>query len=376
MGQLEIDKLDNAVALIFMYDIEEEPMGHGSGFIIDKNGTLVTNYHVVENAYTLIVRLEINGELMDFEVEKVISGNRDKDLATVLLKNPDRIKLPFLRISKNLPKKGDDCWTISTPLKEDFMNSVTEGIVSNMYPDGVGNWLGYTLQVSAPFSGGSSGGALLNSVGEVIGVTCGGNEHESGARANINFAIWIGELEGMPSINKPTAMDITDYYNSQLSRTSGIFLGDFVGSKMNDEKFLEYYSECTELRIKMFGEDQAELPFIYAYIGLWYYELANFTMALKWILRSLEMLQKFNEESMLEVLKNPRQCVIAFKLAACYERTNDLNKALQFYLQAAINNEENFGLSDQKTKAAMRKARELAEDLNRQSELPDWMTSN
>jgi hypothetical protein len=49
---------------------------------------------------------------------------------------------------------------------------------------------------------------------------------------------------------------------------------------------------------------------------------------------------------------------------------------LQFYLQAAINNEENFGLSDQKTKAAMRKARELAEDLNRQSELPDWMTSN
>jgi tetratricopeptide (TPR) repeat protein len=126
----------------------------------------------------------------------------------------------------------------------------------------------------------------------------------------------------------------------------------------------------------MFGEDQAELPFIYAYIGLWYYELANFTMALKWILRSLEMLQNFNEESMLEVLKNPRQCVIAFKLAACYERTNDLNKALQFYLQAAINNEENFGLSDQKTKAAMRKARELAEDLNRQSDLPDWMTSN
>lgn len=46
-------------------------MGHGSGFIIDKNGTLVTNYHVVENAYTLIVRLEINGELMDFEKFKL-----------------------------------------------------------------------------------------------------------------------------------------------------------------------------------------------------------------------------------------------------------------------------------------------------------------
>ena len=53
MGQLDIESLDNAVVLILTYDIHEEPIGHGSGFIIDQNGTVVTNYHVIDNAYTI-----------------------------------------------------------------------------------------------------------------------------------------------------------------------------------------------------------------------------------------------------------------------------------------------------------------------------------
>ena len=373
MGHLDIESLDNAVVLLLTFDIHEEPIGHGSGFIIDKNGTVVTNYHVIDNAYTIIARLDINGRLIDFEVEKVISGDYDIDLATILLKNPNQINLPSLNISKSLPKKGEDCWTIGTPFDDDFMNSVTEGIVSNIFPNGVGRWHSHIIQVSAPFSQGSSGGALVNSFGEVIGVTCGGHDHEAAARANINFAVWIGELEELPSINKSTAMDITEFYNSQLSRTLGIFLGDFVGSKLNDEKFLEYYSECAELRIKMFGEDQAELPFIFADIGLWYYELEKFTMALKWILRSLELLQKFNEESMLEVLNSERHCGLAFKLAVCYEQTKDLNNALTYYIESVKINQEHFGRLHHKTQKADRMARKLAQDLKRESDLPEWM---
>jgi len=373
MGQLDIETLDNAVVLILTYDINEEPIGHGSGFIIDQNGTVVTNYHVIDNAYTIIVRLDINGKLTDFEVEKVISGDYDIDLATILLKNPNQINLPSLNISKSLPKKGEDCWTIGTPFDDDFMNSVTEGIVSNIYPNGVGRWHSHIIQVSAPFSQGSSGGALVNSFGEVIGVTCGGHDHETAARANINFAVWIGELEELPSINKPIVLDTTVYYNSQLSQSFGILLEDFRADNLNIEKILEYYVQCAELRTNMFGEYQSELPFIYEYIGLLYYELANFELAIKWILKSLDIHQKVSEESLLEVLNSERHCGLAFKLAVCYEQTKDLNNALTYYIESVKINHEHFGSLHHKTLNADRMARKLAQDLKRESDLPEWM---
>jgi hypothetical protein len=373
MGQLDIESLDNAVVLILTYDINEEPIGHGSGFIIDQNGTVVTNYHVIDNAYTIIARLDINGRLIDFEVEKVISGDYDIDLATILLKNPNQINLPSLNISKSLPKKGEDCWTIGTPFDDDFMNSVTEGIVSNIYPNGVGRWHSHIIQVSAPFSQGSSGGALVNSFGEVIGVTCGGHDHETAARANINFAVWIGELEELPSINKPIVLDTTVYYNSQLSQSFGILLEDFRADNLNIEKILEYYVQCAELRTNMFGEYQSELPFIYEYIGLLYYELANFELAIKWILKSLDIHQKVSEESLLEVLNSERHCGLAFKLAVCYEQTKDLNNALTYYIESVKINQEHFGSLHHKTQNADRMARKLAQDLKRESDLPEWM---
>jgi hypothetical protein len=317
--------------------------------------------------------LDINGKLTDFEVEKVISGDYDIDLATILLKNPNQINLPSLNISKSLPKKGEDCWTIGTPFDDDFMNSVTEGIVSNIYPNGVGRWHSHIIQVSAPFSQGSSGGALVNSFGEVIGVTCGGHDHETAARANINFAVWIGELEELPSINKPIVLDTTVYYNSQLSQSFGILLEDFRADNLNIEKILEYYVQCAELRTNMFGEYQSELPFIYEYIGLLYYELANFELAIKWILKSLDIHQKVSEESLLEVLNSERHCGLAFKLAVCYEQTKDLNNALTYYIESVKINHEHFGSLHHKTLNADRMARKLAQDLKRESDLPEWM---
>jgi tetratricopeptide (TPR) repeat protein len=227
--------------------------------------------------------------------------------------------------------------------------------------------------VSAPFSQGSSGGALVNSFGEVIGVTCGGHDHETAARANINFAVWIGELEELPSINKPIVLDTTVYYNSQLSQSFGILLEDFRADNLNIEKILEYYVQCAELRTNMFGEYQSELPFIYEYIGLLYYELANFELAIKWIFKSLDIHQKVSEESLLEVLNSERHCGLAFKLAVCYEQTKDLNNALTYYIESVKINQEHFGRLHHKTKNAVRMARKLAQDLKRESDLPEWM---
>jgi len=112
-----------------------------------------------------------------------------------------------LKLNKSIPSKGENCWTIGTPADIDNMNSVTEGIVSNIYLNGKTDWTGKMLQVSAPYTHGSSGGALINNRGEVIGITCGGNETKDGARANLNYAISAIELDNLKSLNTTRIVD-------------------------------------------------------------------------------------------------------------------------------------------------------------------------
>ena len=70
----DIEKLDDAVVLVMIYDYQGNFVGHGSGFIIDNKGTVVTNYHVVKGAYSLKVRVDNNGVKTDYDVENIISG--------------------------------------------------------------------------------------------------------------------------------------------------------------------------------------------------------------------------------------------------------------------------------------------------------------
>lgn len=234
----DFKKLDNAVVVVLIYDYKGEILGHGSGFIIDENGTIATNYHVIEDAYTLKVRIENEGYRIDYEVDKILSGNKESDVALISLKNSTKIKFPYLSLSKTLPKKGDPCWSIGTPADIQYMNTLTEGIISNIYSNGIDNWTGQMLQVSAPFSHGSSGGALINSNGEVVGITCGGGENKDEARANINWAICINELKSLSSINKKSIVDpnkipcqIAFYTNSKYTGNVYLYVNsNYVGA--------------------------------------------------------------------------------------------------------------------------------------------------
>jgi hypothetical protein len=201
------DKINKAVVVVLIYDFKGNLVGHGSGFIIDEKGTVITNYHVVEEAYSLKVRVAINGKKSDYEVSNIISGNKSIDLAKISIKNIYNAKFNFLSLGKIETKIGEKCWAIGTPSDIDYMNTVTEGNISNMYPNGIKIWKGKMLQVSAPFTHGSSGGALVNNKGEIIGVTCGGASDEDGARANINWAISISELNNLYTINKKSIVD-------------------------------------------------------------------------------------------------------------------------------------------------------------------------
>jgi FKBP-type peptidyl-prolyl cis-trans isomerase/S1-C subfamily serine protease len=199
----DIDKIDDAVVIVKIFDFQGQFVGHGSGFIIDSIGTVVTNYHVVKDAYFMKVSIERSGNKADYEVKEILEGDEVKDLAKISINNPAKIVFPYLRMAKKYPSKGDDCWAIGTPADPMYMNTVSKGIISNIEMSSTP----IMLQTNAEFTHGSSGGALINSSGEVIGVTHSGDNSEDGARASINFAIWIGELSNLAKIQKKTLID-------------------------------------------------------------------------------------------------------------------------------------------------------------------------
>jgi hypothetical protein len=195
---MDMNKISSAVVLVQVYDFTGNKIGHGSGFIIDSRGTIVTNYHVVENAHTVKIVTDINYNKRSYDMLKIISGDKKKDLAMISILNPSNVTFPYLKMSGKVPNKGIECWAIGTPAKEEYMNTVSKGLISNVYKSG-DNIL---LQTNADISHGSSGGPLINNLGEVIGVTSGGDPSEDGSRANINFAIWSGHIYELPTINK------------------------------------------------------------------------------------------------------------------------------------------------------------------------------
>ncbi|MDB4648926.1 trypsin-like peptidase domain-containing protein [Crocinitomicaceae bacterium] len=239
--QENIEKLDDAVVLIEIYDYFGDYLGHGSGFIIDKYGTVVTNYHVVDGAYRMKVVIEKNGFKTKYDVQKIISGSKSKDLAKIAIKRNNSEFFSYLNLAKNHPTKGDDCWSISTPFEPDYMNTVSKGLISNLQSDRYSKKIQHTAETTR----GSSGGALLNSLSEVIGVVSGGIETLEGYRASLNFAISIGELNNLPSINKKNIVDpnsipckIAFYTDDKTAgdlslSIDGIYLGSFTSYLTN-----------------------------------------------------------------------------------------------------------------------------------------------
>ena len=196
---LNLEKLDDAVVIVETFDFFGVELGFGSGFFIDSTGILVTNYHVIENAYAISIRIKINSLEISVPVEKIIKVSAKKDLAILKVGlNSSFNSYPYLLISEKIPSKGEQCWAIGTPADKMFMNTVSSGLVSNLLLENDPK----LLQTNTEITHGSSGGVLLNSNGEVIGVTTSGLGTMDGVRASINFGIWIGELKNLDPVNE------------------------------------------------------------------------------------------------------------------------------------------------------------------------------
>jgi 2-alkenal reductase len=172
-----VEEVNPAVVTVFnltylengMGDTETVTQGAGTGFVIDAEGYIVTNWHVVTTGEEFAVQL-FDGTLV--EAELIGTDARD-DLAVVKIDSSDVISFVELGDSDAL-RPGETVVAIGSPLGQ-FPNTVTAGIVSALGRDGFGglsNCQNYSdlIQHDAAINPGNSGGPLFNLRGEVVGV--------------------------------------------------------------------------------------------------------------------------------------------------------------------------------------------------------------
>jgi putative serine protease PepD len=161
--------------------------GAGSGFLIDANGHILTNYHVVEGAQTIEVVL---GDQSRYKA-KFIGADQRNDIALIQIDTRGYKLTPLtLGDSRNLIV-GQRVLAIGNPFG--FQSTLTTGVVSSLgrtVQTGDSTFIDEAIQTDASINRGNSGGPLLNSHGEVIGINS-AIFSPSGTAAGIGFAIPI-----------------------------------------------------------------------------------------------------------------------------------------------------------------------------------------
>ena len=163
-------------------DMHQQAVSLGSGFIIDKDGYIVTNHHVIENADEIGITLSNKEEF----IAKIIGVDSKTDLA--LLKIDATHPLPYVKFGNSERARVGD-WVIAIGNPFGLEGTVTAGVISGLSRN-IGNLSVFNnfIQTDAAINKGNSGGPMFNMAGEVIGVN-NALLSPSGTNAGVGFAI-------------------------------------------------------------------------------------------------------------------------------------------------------------------------------------------
>jgi S1-C subfamily serine protease len=187
-----------AVVLVVAKDCPDNKMLQGSGFIVSSDGKVVTNFHVIKGYSSAVVKFADGAY---YKIAGILATDPTKDIA-ILKVDASAKEFPFLVMAdSDQAQVGDHVVTIGNPLALQELTGdaeiSTESTVSDGIISGKRDWEGHgitILQTTAPISHGSSGGALLNLQGQVLGITTLTSEGQ-----NINFAVPVRYVTSMLS---------------------------------------------------------------------------------------------------------------------------------------------------------------------------------
>ncbi|MBV6478912.1 MAG: hypothetical protein HGGPFJEG_01669 [Ignavibacteria bacterium] len=354
---------------------------NGSGFFFNESGLIGTNYHVIENIDSIIVK---TSEGKFYNAELIIAEEKN-DFAIIKILNADNKKFPVIKFGNSDElKAGQEVFAIGSPLG--FEYTLSSGIIAAVRENESVNFadpITYetetksfekVIQITAPISPGNSGGALFNSKGEVIGITT----YTYTGYGNLNFAIAANTFQKLISLaesndfekseeliakkeenqfqmkfNSASALKTQLSYNwyfSKLKDTSktadNYTLKQDSINKINFAKAESYYFECMELKPDTFA--------VYQSLFDLYVITDNFEKADD-LYKKIE--NKFDSDSLKNLLalsltpeyssvknsdialkfyqklleQDKTQSYVYFKIASIYEEKKNYKKALEEY---------------------------------------------
>ncbi len=231
-----VKKIRPAVVTVVVYDINKEVASIGTGFFVNKEGHLVTNYHVLIGKYGAEVRT-LDGKT--YPVKLIIAENSHADLIMVSVDIPPK-KVHWLKVDDELPTIAQQVVVVGSPMG--LEQTVSEGIVSSIreIPS-----IGQFFQMSAPISRGSSGSPVVDMQGRVLGVAT--FQYLQGQ--NLNFAISSKSVLALkPMKHGLTLSEWTYQLSNQKPKLAAEMCRKGFSFSINgqNQKALQYFKKATE----------------------------------------------------------------------------------------------------------------------------------
>ncbi|WP_297995199.1 S1C family serine protease [uncultured Clostridium sp.] len=240
---------------------QQETEGMGSGFIINTDGYILTNYHVINGAKEVTVTLSDGQEV----TASVVNYDSDKDIAMIKLNGNVEVPGVVELGNSDALQPGEEVVAIGNPLSKELSSTLTKGIVSALNrsvetQSGVNTNL---IQTDAAINSGNSGGPLINTKGEVIGIN---TLKASNGAEGIGFAIPINDVkEKIDSLSKPilnlgvSIRVIDEAMSKQLNMEEGLYIvevNEFSPAEKSGLRGGDLIVKVDGKRIKTFEELQ------------------------------------------------------------------------------------------------------------------------
>ena len=240
---------------------QQETEGMGSGFIINTDGYILTNYHVINGAKEVTVTLSDGQEV----TASVVNYDSDKDIAMIKLNGNVEVPGVVELGNSDALQPGEEVVAIGNPLSKELSSTLTKGIVSALNrsvetQSGVNTNL---IQTDAAINSGNSGGPLINTKGEVIGLN---TLKASNGAEGIGFAIPINDIkEKIDSLSKPilnlgvSIRVIDEAMSKQLNMEEGLYIvevNEFSPAEKSGLRGGDLIVKVDGKRIKTFEELQ------------------------------------------------------------------------------------------------------------------------
>lgn len=186
----------DSIGEITTYDKKGNEIALGTGFVYSKDGKIITNYHVIEDAYSIKITIQEK----TYTVQHILAYNKNKDIAILGISATNLKRVSLCKLTHDV---GTAVYAIGS--SKGLTDTFSRGIIT--YADREIDGVSY-VQHDAAISSGNSGGPLINEYGEVIGI----NTMTMKDSQNLNFAISVNELD---DLKYETKLTVAQFYEKE-----------------------------------------------------------------------------------------------------------------------------------------------------------------